>query len=383
MSSLREILESILGFKGGELDLILFCSLKKALRTFKCQFGLFLLFEGEKLISMAKVGEFSKKEEIEERAKGRRGILPFVLETMNPYIANDLEKDPLHISFREEKVGSEIEYPFFLKDGRKGVLILLSKEKNHFKGRNLEEMERIMKETTSLIERLEEPHQRCVILLECNIFGRVIEEIFGSEYKVIHLRKNDGIFGSVKDSKVEFIFKECDFKCSEICKEIFLLSEEEFLPVGILRPFSLNHSSSFLLSLYSPISLSLSQEKLIELLKSSEYYITSEKWQYQDKVSLNIGFIQKDIVESDGRDAISLSKRFNLSLSHLSRSFRMKVGVSLREYIKKIRMCDSLFYLIDGKSIENVSLKAGYRDRFSFTKAFKRNFGFPPSRVRG
>lgn len=385
MGSLFKLIESILGFEGGGLDLLLLVFLKKALRALDAKFGLFLLFDREeKLLSMAKAGEFSKKEEIEKRAKGRSGILPMVVKTIKPYIANDLEIDPFHVSFREEEVNSELEYPFFLKDGRKGVVILLSKKKNHFKKEHLKEMKRIEKEFCSLVEKLEgDSIATGVILFECNIFGRAMEELLGKEWKVIHLRKFEEIFSYSKNIKIEFIFRECDFKCSKECKEIFLLSQEEFLPVVILRPFSFDHSNfnSFLCSLYTPFSLSSSQKKIIELLKDSKYYTSSDKWQCNDRVSMNIGFVQRSIVESNGTDASNLSKQFNLTLSHLSRSFHLKVGVSLREYINKIRMCNSLFNLIDGKSIRNVSSKAGYRDRFSFSKAFKRNFGFSPSKI--
>ncbi len=139
MNTLK-ILDDIFGFEGGGLDLVLFTYLKRALKATSSQFGIFLIFDRDgNLSSMAKIGEFSDKRKIEERAKGRRGILQSVLETMKPYIANDLDTDPLHISFREDKVGSEIEYPFFLGDGSKAVLILLSIEKNHFNERHIKE----------------------------------------------------------------------------------------------------------------------------------------------------------------------------------------------------------------------------------------------------
>ncbi|MEO0294302.1 MAG: hypothetical protein ABIN61_08815, partial [candidate division WOR-3 bacterium] len=90
-----EIIDKILGFRGGALDIILFYYLKRAIKAIEVEFGLFLIFGKDgALASMAKVGEFSDRKRIEERAKGRRGILPTVLETMEPYIANDLDSDP-------------------------------------------------------------------------------------------------------------------------------------------------------------------------------------------------------------------------------------------------------------------------------------------------
>ncbi|MCM8803471.1 MAG: GAF domain-containing protein, partial [Candidatus Omnitrophica bacterium] len=284
MNTLK-ILDDIFGFEGGGLDLILFTYLKRALRATDSQFGIFLVFEKDgNISSMAKVGEFSEKKRIEERAKERAGILPTVLETMKPYIANDLERDPFHISFRDEKVGSEIEYPFYLKDGKKAVLILLSKNKNHFREKHLKEIKRIEIEITSLSEKLENGlTKRGVIFFDCRDFGNLLEESLRSNYAIHRTDSIEEISKILKENQIEFIFQECNFICSNKCKEIFFLSKENFIPVGILRPFSfIKNSLSFSCSIYSSLSLSPIQESIRDLIKESKYHIASEKWQFEN-----------------------------------------------------------------------------------------------------
>lgn len=383
-----EMIDKILGWKGGSLDLILFYYLKRAMKAVEAEYGLFLVFgKDEKLFSMAKVGEFSEREKIEERGKGRRGILPIVLQSMEPYIANDLEKDPFHLSFRDEEAGSELEYPFYLLDGRKGVLILLSKRKNHFKEKHIKEIKKITTEIVSIIEKAEKGGiKRAIVLFNCNKFRNILEELMGSGYEVLPLSKLESISPFLKAFQIEFIFRECELRCSKDCKNIFSFSRENFIPLGILRPFSLVHKNppSFSCSFYSPLSLSPIQENIMKLIEESRYNITSEKWQFKDISTLNVAFVQKHIIENNGdhTNIQALSRHFNLSLSHLSRTFKNITGLNLKEYIDRIKMCNSLFQLIDKKPIEKVASISGYNDRFTFCKAFKRVFGIPPSQIK-
>lgn len=385
--NILKILDDIYGFEGGGFDLILFIYLRRALKATNSQFGIFLIFEKDgNISSMAKVGEFSEKKKIGEIAKKRAGILPTVLETMKPYIANDLDRDPIHISFREEKVGSEIEYPFYLKDGKKAVLILLSKNKNHFEKKHMKEIKRIEIEITSLIEKLENGlTNRGVIFLDCKDFGNFLEESLRSKFEIYRTKRIEEISEVLKDGHIEFIFKECNLKCSKECKEIFFLSKENLIPVGILRPLTFNHkkSSSFSCSIYSFLSLSQIQEMIKNYVKESKYCIASERWQFYNKISLNIAFIQRSIIEDEIKDinVQNLAKRFNLSLPYLSNVFREFTGITIREFIYKKKMCDSLYHLVDEKPIKHVAFRIGFKDRFSFSKAFLKNFTFPPSKI--
>lgn len=387
MNSLM-ILDDIFGFEGGGLDLILFTYLKRALKATDSQFGIFLVFEKDgKLSSMARIGEFSERKKIEERAKGRGGILPIVLETMEPYIANDLDSDPFHISFREEKVGSEIEYPFYLKDGGRAVLILLSHEKNHFKEKHLEELKRIELELTSLIDKLEKGlTKRGIIFFDFKDFGNFLEEIIPSEFEIYRTKDIKEIQEILKENHMEFIFKECNLRCSKECKEIFFLSRETFIPIGILRPFTFHNkkSCSFSCSIYSPLSLSPIQENIRDLIRESKYHVASEKWQFENLSTLNIAFVQKHIIENHIEKSMvrSISRHFNFSPPHLSRTFRAITGIKLKEFLDKIKMCNALFQLIDERPVDKVALLSGYNDRFTFCKAFKRVFGFAPSQVK-
>ncbi len=378
-----DMLDKILGFRGGSLDLILFYYLKRAMRALNIEFGLSLLFgKNGKLISMTKAGEFSEGQKIEEMAKGRSGILPIILKGMKPYLSNDLEKDPFHLSFRHEEVGSVLGYPFNIIDERKAVVILLSKRKNHFEEKHMKEIKRIVEEMVYLIEKKEV--KRAIALYKCSKFQNTLKELLGKDFELIHLKKIEDLLSLIKDFQIEFIIKECEFSCSKECNNIFSFSRETFIPVGILRSFSLKHKISplFSFSIYSPLTLSPVQESIRNWIIESRYYITSEKCLFENIPSLNIAFVQKYIVENSHGNLKGISKHFNLSPSHLSRTFKSITGISLKEFKDKIKMCNFLFQLIDGEPIERLALLSGYCDRFSFCRAFKRIFGIPPSLVK-
>ncbi len=50
--------------------------------------------------------------------------------------------------------------------------------------------------------------------------------------------------------------------------------------------------------------------------------------------------------------------------------------------MNKIKMCNSLFELIDKKPIKKVASLSGYSDRYAFCRAFRRIFGIAPSMVK-
>ncbi len=73
------------------------------------------------------------------------------------------------------------------------------------------------------------------------------------------------------------------------------------------------------------------------------------------------------------------------STFHFHRSFMMLTGVSVAEYVRRRRLTLAAQELAssEGLKIIDVALKYGYETPESFTKAFTRLHGLPPSQVRG
>ncbi|MEW6457179.1 MAG: GAF domain-containing protein [Acidobacteriota bacterium] len=85
-----------------------------------------------------------KKRTPQKSRRRKKRIIPHVLKEMKPYITNNCEKDSLHISFRKEKILSEMVIPFEIDRERIGILVLPSMRKNHFKESHLKRIEPII-----------------------------------------------------------------------------------------------------------------------------------------------------------------------------------------------------------------------------------------------
>ncbi len=79
----------------------------------------------------------------------------------------------------------------------------------------------------------------------------------------------------------------------------------------------------------------------------------------------------------------TLARRVGLNECYLKREFRSRTGLSIGEYIRKLRMSNALKLLETGKySIMEIALATGYANPSHFSAAFKKFYGETPSRYR-
>lgn len=372
-----DIIEKILKYKGSPFDSILIPFLRRAILSTNVKFASLLLFDKNKnLISMARFGEFEKEEIIRERRRKKTGFIPSILETMKPMIINDTENDPHYLSFRKDAIRSEMVYPFLLKDGKVAVLVLPSEELGHFKEEQIEEVEKILKDLSSSMEILEK--NEGILLFRCGKYEGIIEDILGKEFNLFPLNKIED--ATSLQFRVNLILFPCNFSCSLKCSEAFSLSRILKVPVVIIRPFTLRkENSSFSCSFYCPSSLSKEHEKIIEMLKESKFYVNSKEWIYEKRDYLKIASLQRYLVENELKSLKELHKKICFSYSYASSLFKDLIGMSIKEFFHRVKICNSLFLLVNGNSIRFASLKAGYRFKSSFTKAFSKIFSIAPS----
>lgn len=91
--------------------------------------------------------------------------------------------------------------------------------------------------------------------------------------------------------------------------------------------------------------------------------------------------IQKNYTENI--TLTDLSKRYGISISHLSGLLKEELQLSFSEYITSKRIQRAKELLRDERlSVEEIAERVGYRDYFYFTKVFKKNTGISPSKYR-
>ncbi len=113
-------------------------------------------------------------------------------------------------------------------------------------------------------------------------------------------------------------------------------------------------------------------------------YICRHKRQYVPKVS-EADKIVHDVSEyvrahfSEELTLSSLSLKFSLSESYLSRKFKYVSGVGLTEYLTYVRIMNAERLLADGKhTITEVAEKCGFNDSNYFSTVFKKIKGITP-----
>ena len=78
-----------------------------------------------------------------------------------------------------------------------------------------------------------------------------------------------------------------------------------------------------------------------------------------------------------------LARALYTSPYHLARIFRREIGVSLHQYLSRLRLRTALEHLLAGESdLSALAHRMGFADHSHFTNAFRREFGMPPSAWR-
>ena len=93
----------------------------------------------------------------------------------------------------------------------------------------------------------------------------------------------------------------------------------------------------------------------------------------------------KRYIEYNYMDNISVSaiaREYGYERSHLYRLFAMRYGVGVKEYLTEVRMTRAKDFLSLGHTVSETAYLIGFRDGFAFSRAFKKHFGVPPSKLK-
>lgn len=101
---------------------------------------------------------------------------------------------------------------------------------------------------------------------------------------------------------------------------------------------------------------------------------------YQDDIKRSIAFIEDHLKEDLTPDKVSAQAGY--SLYHFCRVFQAVMGIPVMEYIRKRRLAAASGELTRGLRIIDVAVEFGYETQSGFTKAFRKEFGVCPTRLK-
>lgn len=102
---------------------------------------------------------------------------------------------------------------------------------------------------------------------------------------------------------------------------------------------------------------------------------------YSERVAEVKQYIREHIDEPLNRDVLAAVAGF--SIPHFHRIFKAQIGTNVVSYVRRVRMERAGRKLRMGAvDIIKVAISAGYNSHAAFSKAFKRQYGFSPSKFR-
>ncbi|MBR5636179.1 MAG: response regulator [Pseudobutyrivibrio sp.] len=221
-------------------------------------------------------------------------------------------------------------------------------------------------------------------LIDCEVVGEAANGQEGLE-KAKEL-KPDVVISDIKMPKMTGIeMSEILLEKYPDMKVIFLTAYDEFeyaraaIRIGasdyLLKPFddgALEGAIQRLLHLHpNSVNSSKAEEQLIPLTSKSD---VENKY-----IKEAIEYIEKNYSDSDF-SIISMAEAIGVSEGHLSRLFKAETGLSINNYLTRLRIRKAMDYLKDIKvKVYEVADKVGYQDIAYFSNTFKKLVGKSPS----
>lgn len=91
-----------------------------------------------------------------------------------------------------------------------------------------------------------------------------------------------------------------------------------------------------------------------------------------------LGYVRENL-SSSALNISAVSRRFGYSTAHFIRMFREKTGMTPYRYISLLRLSAASKFLLEGQTVCEAADACGYADVKTFSRAFKKSYGVPPS----
>jgi len=143
-----------------------------------------------------------------------------------------------------------------------------------------------------------------------------------------------------------------------------------------------------LLRLFNEMSLPVAENTALEemllfsLMHVSRYHMLSEHYQHAGCSSAQRAKEYLDDMSEHTVTLGELASLCDLSRFQLLRSFSREIGITPHAYLLQRRVCHARRYLLEGNTIIEAALRAGFADQSHMTRAFVRQLGITPSRYQ-
>ncbi|MFC0777457.1 helix-turn-helix domain-containing protein [Flavobacterium sp. HJSW_4] len=129
------------------------------------------------------------------------------------------------------------------------------------------------------------------------------------------------------------------------------------------------------------------ESKIYELIALSHHDLDQEKEATNlngsdiEKIKFAAQLIRENI--DNPYTIVELARKIGVNQTKLKEGFKTVFGETVFGYLQEIRMNNARHYLTDTSlSIQEISLLSGYQNVSNFSIAFKRIFGYPPTKLR-
>lgn len=125
---------------------------------------------------------------------------------------------------------------------------------------------------------------------------------------------------------------------------------------------------------------------LLDLIAVYHHQLQTGEYQYSQTTKTSTqevkDYIDQHYTNPSTSHIPSLADKFQISERTLAREFKNIYGTSIRHYIINLRMNHALKLLAENYSVRETSEAVGYQDPYSFSRAFKKHFGFTPNKAK-
>lgn len=173
-----------------------------------------------------------------------------------------------------------------------------------------------------------------------------------------------------------FGFSPCKLNCNYECLRSFVSLSKEKGGFGILRPFLINTNQKRECYFFEILKEPCQKETISETERLLNFHCSTLIYKILE--------VQRIVMEKPSENGNLKDLAFEIALnpSYLSLKFKEISGISLKEYVKKIKLCKSLWEVIStDKPIKLIAREYGYTHE-AFTRIFKMVFGLSPNSVR-
>lgn len=176
-----------------------------------------------------------------------------------------------------------------------------------------------------------------------------------------------------------FSLFSCKLNCEHECLKNLISLFQKNSGFGILRPLMTEKNCERFLFEILKEPFSYSQQEIISEMKKafpSKFHCST--------LTHKILEVQRIVIErpEENKSIRDLAFEVALNPSYLSFKFKELTGVSLKEFVRKIKLCKSLWEVISNdEPIKLIARKYGYTYE-AFTRIFHSAFGLSPNSVR-